>query len=247
MDSKKIYGLIGKNISYSFSESYFSEKFTKLQVNDSYYRNFDLPDLSEFAAIRQNPLIKGLNVTIPYKEQIMQHLDFVDPIALKIGAVNTIKFSHNQLTGYNTDYFGFTESLKPLLQSYHQKALILGTGGAAKAVAYSLQQLDIEYLFVSRTPLANTISYEDLDSKIMNEYLIIINCTPLGTFPDIDQKPPILYQYLSSQHLLYDLIYNPSITSFLQQGIDKNCTTINGYEMLVLQAEKSYEIWNSSE
>lgn len=247
MEPNKIYGLVGKNISYSFSKNYFNNKFQQLGIEDSKYVNFDLPDLSHFKELLKNQHISGLNVTIPYKEKILNYLDNIDPIALQIGAVNTIKISsENKLIGYNTDCFGFTQSILPLLKAHHTKALILGTGGAAKAVAYSLKNLNIDFKYVSRSAEHRTITYDQLSKETMKEHLIIINCTPLGTFPHIHQKPDIPYQHLTSNHLLYDLIYNPSETSFLQQGKQHNCTLINGYEMLVLQAEKSYEIWTTN-
>ena len=187
-----------------------------------------------------------MNVTIPYKESIIKYLDEVDSEAQKIGAVNTIKVTDdNKLIGYNTDVYGFQKSIEPLLKSHHKKALILGTGGASKAIAYAFNKLNIAYKFVSRKEIENMLTYEMLDAEIMNEYSIIVNCTPIGTHPNVEDAPAIPYQYLSDNHLLYDLIYNPAETKFLQEGKKYGASIKNGLEMLELQAEKSWEIWNS--
>lgn len=238
----KTYGLIGKNISYSFSRAYFSKKFEAEGI-DAQYVNFDLQTIEEFSEILSSPP-SGCNVTIPYKEQIIPYLDRLDPVASDIGAVNTIKFENDgSLTGYNTDYFGFMESLKPFLKAEHQKALILGTGGASKAVAYALKLLGISYTFVSRSPEKDHYSYSDLSEHIMQEYKLIINCTPLGTHPNTSNFPSIPLDFLSSQHLLYDLIYNPAATKLMQLALEKGATAINGEQMLKLQAEKAWSIW----
>lgn len=245
----KTFGLLGRNISYSFSSGYFSEKFTELKLEKYKYVNFDIENLSEFHKLisdKSNP-IYGVNVTIPYKEQVMQHLDEIDEVALEIGAVNTIKFlSNNKTRGYNTDVYGFEKSLKPLLEKHHNKALIFGTGGASKAVAFVLSKLQISFLFVSRNPIGeNQISYNDVDENLIIEHKLLINCTPLGTFPNVKSYPNIPYKYITSNHVLYDLIYNPSVTTFLKKGKEKGAIIKNGLEMLQLQAEKSWEIWNS--
>lgn len=241
----KTYGLLGKNISYSFSKNYFGEKFEKEQL-DNKYINFDLPTISEFENIIKNPDIKGINVTIPYKQQVLQYLDEIDNVAKEIGAVNVIKINKNgTLKGFNSDYYGFKNSLLPLLKPHHKKALILGTGGASKAIAYALQSLGIQYNFVSRNPDNGELTYKDLDEDIIRAYKIIINCTPLGTHPDVQNYPDIPYDHLTDSHILYDLIYNPSETTFMKKGKDKGSTIINGLQMLVLQAEKSWEIWNT--
>lgn len=246
---KKIYGLVGKNISYSFSRGYFKDKFNNENITDAVYQNFDLPDIAEFPFItyHREEEYGGFNVTIPYKQSIMRYLTEVDEVASAIGAVNTIKITEDyKLVGYNTDCYGFEASLKPLLKATHKKALILGTGGASKAVAYVLKSLDIEYVLVSRSPKdSSTISYDSLDENIIQDYTIIINCSPVGTHPNIDESPNIPYQFLTSDHLLYDLIYNPEETSFLSKGKAVGATIINGYQMLELQAEKSWEIWKS--
>ncbi|MBP9792938.1 MAG: shikimate dehydrogenase [Flavobacterium sp.] len=241
-------GLVGKNIGYSFSRNYFTQKFTKEGINHAFsYENFDIPSIQDFPEIiKNNPELIGLNVTIPYKEAIIPFLDELSENAKQIGAVNTIKiFPNGKLLGDNTDYFGFIKSLQPLLKSHHKKALILGTGGAAKAVAFGLHQLDIDFTFVSRIVNENTMGYEDLDEKTMTDFQIIINGTPLGTFPNTEVYPDIPYQYLNNNHIVYDLIYNPEKTTFLNNAAEKGAVIKNGHEMLVLQAEKAWEIWNS--
>ncbi|MEM6864937.1 MAG: shikimate dehydrogenase [Bacteroidota bacterium] len=242
---KNRYGLLGKNISYSFSKGYFTEKFKKLELKDHSYENFDIQTISEFPNIIQNNRLKGLNVTIPYKEQILSFLDEIDEKAKKIGAVNTIKFAENGLHGFNTDIFGFEESIKPFLKAHHNKALILGTGGASKAIRFVLEELGITYNYVSRSTNPTTLDYSLLDKPILEEHTVIINCTPLGTFPEIQNKPNIPYQYLNKNHLLFDLVYNPLKTKFLRLGEEKGASVCNGLKMLELQADKSWEIWNS--
>ena len=186
-----------------------------------------------------------MNVTIPYKEQILSFLDEIDEKAKKIGAVNTIKFAENGLHGFNTDIFGFEESIKPFLKAHHNKALILGTGGASKAIRFVLEELGITYNYVSRSSNPTTLDYSLLDKPILEEHTVIINCTPLGTFPEIQNKPNIPYQYLNKNHLLFDLVYNPLKTKFLRLGEEKGASVCNGLKMLELQADKSWEIWNS--
>ncbi len=241
---KKIYGLLGRDIGYSFSRGYFSEKF-KNEDLDCFYDNFDIKHIDSFTSIIETPQIAGLNVTIPYKEEVISYLDDLNPIAKEIGAVNVIKFENGRLIGYNSDYYGFTESLKPLLSPLIKKALILGTGGASKAIGYSLQQLGISYTFISRNPDFNELSYGDLDEDIIRSYKLIINCTPLGTHPNVDNYPDIPYEYITENHVLYDLIYNPEETVFLKKGREKGASIANGSQMLILQAEKAWEIWNS--
>ncbi len=240
------YGLIGKNISYSFSKKYFTEKFEKENLLNFSYENFDISDISELQSIVAETLyLKGLNVTIPYKESVFPFLDKINKKALAIGAVNTIKITKNQkLKGYNTDSYGFKKSLKPHLKSHHKKALILGTGGASKAVSYTLHQLEIEYKFVSRNPNSEQLSYEDLNDEIFNEFHLIINCTPLGTFPNTEEFPSLPYSFFSEKHLAFDLIYNPPETLFLQKAKEFGAKTLNGYQMLVFQADKAWQIWN---
>lgn len=245
----KKFGLLGRNISYSFSSGYFSEKFAELGLENHSYENFDIENIEGFPQLLLNNLskINGMNVTIPYKQEVLKYLDEIDEEAVEIGAVNTIKFLENgRKKGFNTDVFGFENSLKPLLELHHTKALILGTGGASKAVAHALKKLNIQYVFVSRNPIGeNQISYNTIDKELLQQYTLLINCTPLGTFPNIKASPDLPYQYVTTNHLLYDLIYNPAITTFLQQGKEKGATIKNGLEMLQLQAEKSWQIWNS--
>lgn len=240
------YGLIGKNISYSFSKQYFTDKFEQENLPNFSYENFDISDINQLQSIVAETLyLKGLNVTIPYKESVFPFLDKIDKKALAIGAVNTIKITKKQkLKGYNTDYYGFKKAIKPYLKPHHKKALILGTGGASKAVAYALHTLEIEYKFVSRNPKTEQLSYEDLNSEIFNEYHIVINCTPLGTFPNIAEFPPLPYSFFTNKHLAFDLIYNPAETTFLQKAKEFKAETLNGYQMLIFQAEKAWRIWN---
>ncbi|WP_437438324.1 shikimate dehydrogenase family protein [Polaribacter vadi] len=239
--------MLGKNISYSFSRGYFTDKFEKLKLKKSKYVNFDLQNIEDFPTIiDENEHLKGINVTIPYKEEIIPFLSKIDKTAKKIGAVNTIKFTkRGNLKGYNSDVVGFENSLIPLLKKHHKRALILGTGGASKAIAYALKRNDIKYKFVSRNPEGKKeISYNSLTKEVMEKHTIIINSTPLGTFPDIDKCPNIPYQFITKNHILYDLIYNPAISTFLSKGKEKEAITKNGLQMLELQAEESWRIWN---
>lgn len=242
---KHNYGLIGKNISYSFSRDYFADKFRKLNLDDHIYQNFDLQDIGEIhKVLRDTPNLKGLNVTIPYKEAVMTYLDELDPVAAQIGAVNTIRLCNGKLTGYNTDAYGFEHSLIPHLTTSVKNALVLGTGGASKAVIHTLEKLGIHPTTVSRTPGPGRLTYAEINESAMAENLLIVNCTPVGTFPNIEDKPELPYKYLTKNHVLYDLIYNPEQTAFLREGAQRGCTTANGYKMLVLQAEKAWKIWN---
>jgi shikimate dehydrogenase len=239
------YGLLGKNISYSFSQGYFTKKFEQLGLNDHSYENFDIPDISEFKSVLAEANLKGLNVTIPYKQDVIPFLDELDVKASKIGAVNTIKFVDNGLKGFNTDAYGFKEALQKFLKPHHKKALVLGTGGASKAICFVLDELGIDRAYVSRTPQKNQFTYGDLTKEIMEEYTVIINCTPLGTHPNTDNKPDVPYQHIGSKHLLFDLIYNPEKTTFLALGEANGAAISNGLEMLLGQAEKAWEIWNT--
>ncbi len=244
-EKNKIFGLLGKNISYSFSKGYFSEKFQNQNINNTVYVNFDIPIIDKVLDVFQTRNLKGLNVTIPYKESVIQYLDDVDSIAKEIGAVNTIQFKNGKRIGYNTDVIGFKNSMQPLLKPHHKKALILGTGGASKAIEFVLNQLNIHSIFVSREPTINQISYKEISKSIIENHTVIINCTPLGTFPNIENSPNLPYQNLTTNHILFDLIYNPSETKFLQLGKQNGAVIKNGLEMFVLQAEASWEIWNS--
>lgn len=239
------FGLIGKNIDYSFSKSYFTAKFEKENLPYT-YENFDIDAISKFPDILQNHNLSGLNVTIPYKEQIIPYLDSIDRVAAQIGAINTIKFHPSgKIEGFNTDYYGFKKSLKPFLKSHHKRALILGTGGASKAVAHALKKLKIKFDYVSRNsnPTARYI-YSNLTEDHIKNYQIIINCTPIGTFPNVNACPDIPYDGMSKKHLLYDLIYNPNKTKFLSCGEVMGAATCNGLKMLEYQAEKAWDIWN---
>lgn len=240
------FGLLGRHISYSFSKAHFTKKFENEGLPFT-YENFDIDTISEFPSIlKNNPDLLGLNVTIPYKEQIIPFLDNLDIKAKDIGAVNTISISKSgKLTGYNTDCYGFKKSIIPFLKPHHKNALILGTGGASKAVAYTLKELNINYEYVSRTSsgLAK-FTYSDLTESIINLYTVIINCTPVGTHPNMNDCPNIPYNGISKDHLLYDLIYNPLQTKFLAEGESKGAKTCNGLKMLEFQAEKAWEIWN---
>lgn len=245
----KTFGLLGKNISYSFSRGYFTKKFQELNLKNHIYVNFDIQKIEDFSAIiKGQENLKGINVTIPYKEEVLKYLDKLDITAKKIGAVNTIKFTkRGNLKGYNSDVVGFENSIKPLLKKHHKKALILGTGGASKAIAFALKKNSIKYKFVSRNPQGKKeISYHHLTDEILQKYMVIINCTPLGTYPDIEKYPNIPFHSLTDKHLLFDLIYNPEVSVFLSKGKEKGATIKNGYEMLELQAEESWRIWNNA-
>ncbi|HVI47444.1 MAG TPA: shikimate dehydrogenase [Chitinophaga sp.] len=240
----KVYGLIGYPLSHSFSKGFFAKKFEQENIAGCIYENFPIPDISDFPALlQQHPDLCGLNVTIPYKEVIIPHLDELSKAAGRIGAVNCIRFSNGKKIGYNTDVIGFKNSLQPLLQPQHTRALVLGTGGAAKAVMFSLEELEIPFTIVSRQASDSTISYDSLNKDIIATHTLIINTTPLGMYPRVDTAPEIPYQYITSQHLLYDLVYNPAETLFLQKGAAQGAAIKNGHEMLILQAEASWEIW----
>ena len=240
------FGLLGRDIDYSFSKTYFTEKFEREERLTFSYENFDLPNLKDFKALLSQSDLKGMNVTIPYKEEVIPFLDALDEVAKAIGAVNTIVFNTNGTTkGYNTDYIGFRNSITPVLRDDITSALILGTGGASKAVVFALQKMGIKTQYVSRKKTANSIGYDDVTSLILNTHKLIVNCTPIGTFPNIDLKPALNYNLLTSEHVLFDLIYNPSETSFLKEGLLQGATIANGASMLVGQAEASWSLWNS--
>jgi len=240
-------GLLGKNISYSFSKSYFKEKFKNENINNTTYENFDIKNINAFPSIiKETEGLKGMNVTIPYKEQVMPFLDKINKKAKAIGAVNTIKITKKgKLIGYNTDCYGFKKTLKPHIKSHHKKALILGTGGASKAIAFTLKEMGITYQYVSRT-LSDRVgfSYNTLTENDVKNHQIIINCSPVGTFPNVKDCPNIPYQSINENHILFDLIYNPEETKFLKLGKKHKADTINGLGMLEFQAEKAWSIWN---
>jgi shikimate dehydrogenase len=241
----RVFGLIGYPLSHSFSKGFFAEKFAKEGIRDCTYENFPLEDISQFPALlEQQPDLRGLNVTIPYKEAVLPWLDELSPAAEQIKAVNCIQFHEGMKIGFNTDVTGFKRSLQPLLKAHHTHALVLGTGGAAKAVKFVLQELNIPHIIVSRSAQPGVITYEELDKANMEVHTIIINTSPLGMYPQTDAAPPIPYNFITKHHLLYDLIYNPAQTLFLTKGEEKGATIKNGHEMLVLQAEASWDIWN---
>lgn len=245
---KKLYGLIGYPLVHSFSKEYFNNKFQSENLNAEYI-NYQIPavnEIEEIVASQKN--LCGLNVTIPYKEKVIAYLDEIDSCAAEIGAVNVIKFIRNKdkvkLKGYNSDWKAFAQTLEGLLKPHHKNALLLGTGGASKAVAYALKTLGINYRFVSRTPSEGMYAYSDLDEDIMASHTIIVNTTPLGMYPNVDNYPQLPYHYLTSDHLLYDLLYNPEKTAFMRKGEEYKAQVKNGLEMLLLQAFIGWQIWN---
>ena len=246
---KRKFGLIGFPLSHSFSKKFFTEKFLNEKI-DAEYINFEIENIAQLPhVIASHPDLEGVNVTIPYKEQVISFINHTDEAAVRIKAVNTIKITrsghHVSLHGYNTDIIGFKESIKPLLKDYHHKALVLGTGGASKAVVDALENLKIETIFVSRNPEERgELSYNDLDEDVMSNYKIIINTTPIGTYPNTEGCPAIPFEFVTSKHLLFDLVYNPEVTEFLKQGKERGATIKNGLEMLHLQALAAWDIWN---
>ena len=244
------YGLIGYPLGHSFSRKFFTEKFAKEGI-DAQYLNFEIPSIEEFPnIIKNNPTLKGLNVTIPYKQQVMQYLDDISEEAKAIGAVNVVKCQLStvncqlHLTGYNSDVIGFVESIKPLLKPHHKKALILGTGGASKAIRYGLEKkLGMKTLFVSRSAREGMITYEEVTAEVLKEYEVIVNCSPVGMYPHVDECPALPYEALNENNLLYDLVYNPLETLFMKKGAAQGATVKNGLEMLHLQAIASWDFW----
>ena len=244
MKKSRKFGLIGKNIDYSFSKKYFSEKFKKENL-DCTYSNFDIENISLIESILQKNGISGYNVTIPYKQEIIKFLDEIDEVAKAIGAVNTIKKIDNKNIGFNTDCIGFEKSLIPLIENKKpDSALILGGGGASKAVKYVLKKNKINYSTVSRKEGKSEFIYENLNDVIINRFKMIINCSPVGTFPNINKCPNIPYKHLTKEHVLYDLVYNPIESLFLRRGRELGCKTKNGLDMLEIQANESWRIWN---
>ncbi|MEI6265017.1 MAG: shikimate dehydrogenase [Sphingobacteriia bacterium] len=241
----RTYGLIGFPLTHSFSQQYFTQKFFELGINDAEYFTFSIPDIKDLnEIIATHPNLCGFNITIPYKKKVLPFLTHASETVKALGACNCVHIKNGELFGYNTDVIGFEKSLQPFLKPHHQKALILGTGGAAAAVAYVLGKLNIEFQFVSREASELNLSYEQLNAGIIFDHTLIVNTSPVGQYPNINDAPALPYEYLSSQHHLFDLIYNPNETSFLQQGKTKGATIQNGFEMLVLQAEASWDIWN---
>lgn len=245
------YGLIGFPLGHSFSKNYFNEKFAN-ELIDAEYVNYEIPDIKILKEIlASTPELRGLNVTIPYKEKVIKYLDSISPEAKAIGAVNVIRVTHNgrktMLKGFNSDVIGFTKSISPLLEACHRKALILGTGGASKAINYGLKSLGLETLFVSRTKRKGVITYDDVTPELVSEYNVIVNCTPVGMYPHADECPKLPYHAMGNHHLLYDLLYNPDETLFMKKGAEQGAITKNGLEMLLLQAFASWEFWNGKE
>lgn len=240
------FGLIGKTLKHSFSKTYFEKKFAEEGIKDCSYENFELASIGEFPGlITRYPDLYGLNVTIPYKEEVIPFLNSRDEVVEATGACNCIRVKDGELRGYNTDVGAFRKSLQAHLRPHHKCALVLGTGGASKAVQYALKELGIDFVLVSRRKQADQLGYEDVGRDTVQQHQIIINTTPLGMFPNIEQDPPIPYKALTPRHLLFDLTYNPPKTKFLKQGEEQGAQTANGYDMLVAQAEESWRIWNS--
>ncbi len=241
------YGLVGKNISYSFSRGYFTEKFARLGLENVTYENYDLQEIGEIESVFKNEVgLKGLNVTIPYKEEVIPFLNELHPVAEEIGAVNTIAFQGDIRIGHNTDAIGFKASLIPMLPDNCKQALILGTGGASKAIRHVLTELEIAYTIVSRQPEEGMYSYDELDKEIIAANLLIVNSTPLGTYPNIGLRPEIPYDGIGERHCLFDLVYNPAKTAFLTEGEKRGARIANGLRMLELQAEASWNIWQNT-
>ena len=242
----RAFGLIGYPLGHSFSKKYFADKFEREGITGNVYELYPLEQIGQIGdLLNSNPNLAGLNVTIPYKEQVIAYLDTMSPVVEEIGACNCIHIQDGRLMGHNTDVIGFSRSLLPKLKPHHKKALILGTGGSSKAVAYTLKELNIPFLQVSRNPSEGMIGYEEMDQSMLEAHTLLINTTPVGMYPDIEKAPAIPYQFIGADHYLFDLVYNPERTRFLQEGAMRGATVENGSDMLVIQAEASWEIWNS--
>ncbi len=243
----KQYGLLGQSLKHSFSKKYFTEKFSREHI-DAQYELYELETINAFKDLLKQQYLSGLNVTIPYKEAVIGLIDELDETSQKIGAVNVIKFIRStdglKLRGYNSDVIGFIESIRPAIKASHKKALILGTGGASKAVKYGLETLGLTCKYVSRSAKTDQLTYTDINAEVLAEYTVIVNTTPLGMYPAIDTFPPIPYEYLTTSHVLFDAVYNPEVTQFLALGAKQGANCINGKEMLHLQAEAAWSIWN---
>lgn len=239
------YGIIGYPLSHSFSKKYFTEKFERENISDAVFHNFSIPEIDDLKnVLKEHPNLEGFCITIPYKRQVITYLESFTTEVQQMNACNCVKIIDEKLYGFNTDVVGFEQSFIKQLKPHHTKALVLGTGGASSAVEFVLQKLGIAYKFVSRSKSYNVFVYEELNETVMNEYTVIINCTPLGTYPDIHDAPQIPYQFITSHHYLFDLVYNPPETKFLSLGKANGAAIQNGYEMLVLQAEENWKIWN---
>jgi len=248
------FGLIGYPLSHSFSQKFFTEKFLQENIANASYHNFPIPSMESFTALwKENPNLEGLNVTIPYKKEVIPFLQHSSAVVKEINACNCIRKFNNELYGYNTDVIGFEKSLLPFLQPHHTHALILGTGGAAAAVRWVLQKLNIQFQLVSRktntieanTEMKASLSYDQLSASVIETHTLIINTTPVGMYPNVNEAPPIAYEGITAQHHLYDLVYNPTETLFMQKGLEKGATVQNGLAMLHIQAEESWAIWNA--
>ncbi|MCB9195247.1 MAG: shikimate dehydrogenase [Flavobacteriales bacterium] len=246
----RTFGLIGKKLSHSFSQSYFTKKFGQLGLTDCHYLNYELPTIDDLPELIERVKPSGLNITIPYKESVIPFLDEISEEANEVGAINTlyVKYLSNsyKIIGYNTDVFGFQRSIKPFIASNHERALILGTGGASKAVAYVLRNLGVQLTFVSRNPKSGQLSYEEINEYVIKFHPLIVNTTPVGMYPNVEEKIQLPYDSLTSDHLLIDLVYNPEETQFLKEGKNRGAKTLNGLTMLYQQAEKAWEIWNQN-
>ena len=244
------YGLIGYPLGHSFSVNYFNQKFADEGINAKYI-NFEIADVEQIIEVlAANPELKGLNVTIPYKERVIEFLDQLSPEARAIGAVNVIRVTHDggkiHMKGFNSDVIGFTQSIEPMLEDYHKKALVLGTGGASKAICFGLKSLGLETVCVSRYERPETICYKDITPEVVAEYNVIVNCTPVGMFPHSNECPQLPYEALDEKNILYDLVYNPDTTLFMKKGAERGAQVKNGLEMLLLQAFASWEMWNGT-
>ena len=240
----KQFGLVGKGIGYSFSKTYFQKKFIENKIFTNYnYKNFDIENISEIEEIFEIKNLAGLNITIPYKEKVIPYLNELTATAQQIGAVNTVVFKNKKTVGHNTDIVGFENALKLFIGTSSKKALVLGTGGASKAVKFVLKKNKIDLITVSRNPKKNEMNYDDINQKMINNYPLIINCTPLGTKPKIEEAPNIPYNYIGPENYLFDLIYNPIQTKFMRIGLEKGAKVCNGYHMLIQQAEASWKLW----
>lgn len=242
--NNKQFGLVGKGIGYSFSKTYFQKKFIENKSFTNYnYKNFDIENISEIEEIFEIKNLAGLNITIPYKEKVIPYLNELTATAQQIGAVNTVVFKNKKTVGHNTDIVGFENALKLFIGTSSKKALVLGTGGASKAVKFVLKKNKIDLITVSRNPKKNEMNYDDINQKMINNYPLIINCTPLGTKPKIEEAPNIPYNYIGPENYLFDLIYNPIQTKFMRIGLEKGAKVCNGYHMLIQQAEASWKLW----
>ncbi len=238
------YGIIGNPLRHSFSKGFFTEKFAKEGI-DAQYLNFQIPEIGKLTdVLKENPELRGINVTLPYKTEVIPFLDELSDEAREIGAVNVVQIRNGHLKGFNSDIIGFTRSIQPLLKPHHKKALILGTGGASRAIRVGLTRLGLEWKYVSRTPREGMITYNDITAETLKEYEAIVNCSPVGMFPKVDECPAIPYEFLTADNLLYDLVYNPEDTLFLKRGREQGARGKNGLEMLHLQAIASWEFWN---